>query len=475
MTEHLPAVPDAEVDQSLTLFHVGLSKYLTLLGLPTRDVLVSIRERLIVVQNLPTVVDQMSAAQREAASYLSKFTTAVSTGLFDAALNYLWDETIRNLRSKINQYDLQYFLDTAISDPATRIKFQTEADLQKIPDWELIRGCQEIGLISDLALKHLDFIRDMRNFASAAHPNQNQLTGLQLVQWMDTCIREVLTKDPSGPAIEAKRLLRNLRERELDASSAKPINQAIAALDSDLLAPLLRATFGMFVDPKLPARARENLRLVRRTIWRGCSDPIRYEIGLKNASFRAHGETDRAELAREFLEGVEGLTYLSESDLALEISSAIEGLMMAHNGWNNFYQEPAMVSALAKLVPESGNVPDSVRVRYVKSITLCKLTNGNGVAIGAESKYDRLIRTWQDKDILTFLSVLQDAEIRSRLQFRLCSIKLHEVVETLKSRTSNALALDALKFIANYKPDAAGNSVSDSRFSSIVKRIKEIL
>ena len=62
----------------------------------------------------------------------------------------------------------------------------------------------------------------------------------------------------------------------------------------------------MFVDPKLAARARANLRLVRRTISQGYAEAIRYEVGLKYASFTAHGETDRADLAREFLEGVGG-------------------------------------------------------------------------------------------------------------------------------------------------------------------------
>lgn len=472
MSAQLPAVSHQEVDKSLTSFHDGLSKYLGILGLPFNDVLVSVQERRIVVQNLPAVVDRMTPEQRSIASYLSKFTTAVATGLFDAALNYLWDETIRNLRERICRYDLQYFFDTAITDPANRAKFATEADLQKIPDWELIRGCQEIGLISELALKHLDFIRDMRNFASAAHPNQNQLTGLQLVQWMDTCIREVLAKEPSAPALEAKRLLRSLREQELDAASAKPINQAIAALDSDLLLPLLRTTFGMFVDPRLATRARENIRLVRKTIWQGCAEAARYEVGLKYASFRAHGETDRADLARDFLEGVDGLTYLPESDLALEISGALDALATAHNGWNNFYQEPSMASALAKLVPSSGTVPDSVRTRYVKGLTLCKLTNGNGVAWGAEPTYDRLIRTWQDREILTFLSILVDADVRSKLQFRLCSTKLHEVVTTLSGRTSNALALKGLNFIKSYNPEAAGGAVSDSRFTGVVKQIK---
>lgn len=170
-----------------------------------------------------------------------------------------------------------------------------------------------------------------------------------------------------------------------------------------------------------------------------------------------------------------GLTYLPESDLALEISGALDALLIAHNGWNNFYQEPAMANALGKLVPGSGTVPDNIRVRYIKGLTLCKLTNGNGAAWSAEPTYDHLIRTWQDKDILTFLNTLSDAEVRSRLQFPLCSSKLHEMAATLADRTANALALAALNFIKGYKPEAAGSAVSDSRFNGLLKRIREVL
>ena len=401
-----PAAQLTEVDQNLSRIHQGLSEYLKSLGLPSENILVPLDERLEVVTILPSVVNRMTQQQRETASYVSKFTAAVAIGLFDAALNYLWDETIRNLRSRVCSYDLQYFYDTAVTDPSERARFKSESDLQNIRDWNLIHVCQEIGLISELALRHLDFIRDMRNFASAAHPNQNQVTGLQLVQWMDTCIREVLAKEPLAPAIEAKRLLRNLREIELDKDSCKPINQAIAALDPVLLAPLLRTVFGMFVDSNLSAIARNNIRLVIKTIWQGSLDAARYEIGLKYGSFRVHGEAERAKLAREFISSVDGLAYLSENDLELELSNALRALVDAHNGWGNFYSEPTMASQLERLVPQSGRVPDGVRNRYVEVLTMCKLTNGRGVAWNAESTYDRLFGAWQDNEILEFLVVL---------------------------------------------------------------------
>ncbi len=84
---------------------------------------------------------------------------------------------------------------------------QSEEDLQKLDDWELITGCRETGIISPIGYKHLDYIRDMRNFASAAHPNQNELSGLQLAAWLQTCIREVLGKEPEGQLSKFELLL----------------------------------------------------------------------------------------------------------------------------------------------------------------------------------------------------------------------------------------------------------------------------
>ena len=48
--------------------------------------------------------------------------------------------------------------------------------------------------ITQLGYKHLDYIRDMRNHASAAHPNHNEITGLQLASWLETCIQEVIVQ-----------------------------------------------------------------------------------------------------------------------------------------------------------------------------------------------------------------------------------------------------------------------------------------
>jgi hypothetical protein len=164
---------------ALTAFSSDLQGYLDFLGLP-QDVFVDLDERRDVIDVMPAVIRHLSATQLQAATYISKFVAASAVGLFDAALNYLWNETIRNLRDKVARFDLEYFYDSTITDPAKRARFRDSGDLDKLDDWELIKGCQATGILTELGYKHLDYIRDLRNHTSAAHPNQNELTGLQV-------------------------------------------------------------------------------------------------------------------------------------------------------------------------------------------------------------------------------------------------------------------------------------------------------
>lgn len=78
------------------------------LGLPTEDVLVDFAERRFVLQSLQQTLDVLPFHERKKAYYLSKFSVSVAVGLFDAALNFSWDETILALRRLAASIDLSY-------------------------------------------------------------------------------------------------------------------------------------------------------------------------------------------------------------------------------------------------------------------------------------------------------------------------------------------------------------------------------
>jgi len=471
MSQSIQPYQPKEIAPAVQIFSGELVAYLETLGLPKEKVLVEIDERRAVINNMPSVVNDLTQEQQQEAMYISKFVAASAVGLFDAALNYLWNETIRSLREKIAKFDLEYFYDSVVTDPDRRSKFKSDTDLEKLDDWELIRGCRVTGIITDIGYRHLDYIRDMRNWASAAHPNQNELSGLQVVTWLQTCIREVLSKEPAGPVIEVKKLLRSLRHETLSDSDVPPIQAALPALPDDLSGSLLRTVLGMYTDVNLAADTRNNIKLVAPVVWDVCSGESRYQVGLRFATLEANGEVNRAKLAREFLDLVNGLAYLPSSRLEFETSTALDTLMTAHNGYNNFYNEPPPARQLQRLIPASGKVSLNVSKKYVKTVVMCRIGNGYGISLAAEPVYDDLIGRFSDKHIYWFISLGHDAEFSSRLRLGKCPERYQALAAQLEQRAVNTQLKQALKFIDSFPTNSLHNIRADIHFQQICKAI----
>lgn len=460
-----------ELAPAVETFGVQLTEFLGHVGLPKENILIAYERRRPVFQNLQTALEPLTDEQRTAAAYISKFVAACAVGLFDAGLNYLWNETVRNLREKVARFDLFYFFDSVVSDASRRSKLRTEADLEKLDDWELIRGCHITGIISENGYRHLDYIRNMRNHASAAHPNQNEITGLQISSWLETCILEVLGKEPAGPVIEIRKLLHSLRTEQLSEVDVPQIEAALPSLPEDLSSSLLRAILGMYTDGSIDSRVRDNIRLVAKLVWEVAPDEARRQAGVQQATLAANGEATRSTFAREFIEIVDGLAYLPDTTLATEISSALDSLETAHNGWHNFYAEPAPARLLYRLIPGNGDVPRAVIAKYVKTLTLCSMGNGYGVSWAAEEYYEDLISRFSDNQILAFINLVRDSEVGSRLQFPNCASRYQSLAARLRERAVRPKLKEILTFIEGFAGNNLRNISSDSGF----KRLRQTL
>jgi len=433
-----------DIDKSLIEYENGLVQYLVFLGLPEENVLVPISERKIAIMNLPHAIEQLEETARNESTYLSKFVAAIGVGLFDAALNFIWDETIKNLRLKVAKFDLDYFYSSTITDADRRKKFSNENDLVKLDDWELIRGCLLTGLLTEIGYKHLDYIRDMRNWASAAHPNQIQLTGLQLVTWLQTCIKEVIAKEPISSAIEIKRLLHNIRTQTITHEDVSHVQEHMALMPIDIAISFLRTIFGMYTDDKVAVNVKANIKLVAKQAWDISPHDIRFELGIKYRTFAANAEVKRKDSAREFLEYVDGLSFLPPDTFQLEMNQAIQNLYNAHIGFNNFHNESPHARILFKYVPSTGLIPKELRVFYVKTVTMCTIGNGYGVSNSAYEYYSKMINLFQDAELIHFCYLPKLREFASRLQLNDCGIRFKNLSSTFMKKTSNTNILTLL-------------------------------
>lgn len=466
--------PSSDYSSQISAFENNLLGFIGRYGLPVEQVLVGVPERLRVFRNVEDVVERIEIEQRQRSIYISKFIAASAAGLFDAALNYLWDETIYELRRRVAQYDLEYFFDAAVgSSSDRRKKLNTEEDLLRIDDSELIKGAQEIGLISDLGFRHLDYVRYMRNWASAAHPNQNEITGLQLIGMLETCILEVISLPLSTVVGEIKKLLANIKNNRISEPEAKQILIFFADLPMERVITLTEGFFGIYTKEDTTPQTRQNIRFLIADLWDRLDEHARQRFGVKYARFVFNNDQEKQKLSREFLETVSGLSYIPDNIRTAEIQSSIENLLLAHRGVNNFYNEPPFARQLQRLIGSEGKVPSAINNEYVLCLVEVFLSNGNGIAWNAESTYLELFNSFSPEQALIAILSFNELNISSRLQLSLCQKKFRELIALMETKISIPAAQELIQAIKKYSGplDRMRNNSDIQRKIQVLKKI----
>ena len=181
------------VEQGIVSQVTQFEKLLDTLGLPSQNVIASMDERQNIMNMLPNMIINMPEEQKRDARYLSKFVAGAAIGLFDASLNFVWDEVIVSLRKKIVFYGLDTFFDSAVYDKI-RDQYNDEEDLLGIKDKVLLDTLKKLEWISYIVYRKLCHILDMRNQIGASHPNTYDINSYELLGWLQTCVKEVIAE-----------------------------------------------------------------------------------------------------------------------------------------------------------------------------------------------------------------------------------------------------------------------------------------
>jgi hypothetical protein len=460
-------------DVQLLEFENSLLDLLEQHGLPTEDILVSVSERSRVFKNADLVVQLVDDHKKTKSVYISKFMAAAAAGLFDAALNYLWDETISELRLRVAAYDLSYFYDNAVNQEK-RKGLKSAEDLIEINDSELIQGAKKIGLISDLGFKHLDYIRYMRNWASAAHPNQNKITGLQLIGWLETCIKEVISLPLSQVTVDIRKLLNNIKTNDISESEAREIGAFFLNLTQDQANNLASGFFGIYTQSDTSSLTRQNIHRLLPLLWDRVDETTRQQFGIKYGKFTADNAKQESKFARQFLDLVLAVPYIPDVLRAAEIQNALEELLTVHRNTDNFYNEPPFALQLQRLVGKLGNVPSQISNQYVVGLVEVFLTNGNGVAWRADTIYKSLIEQFDGRQAFIAILSFTNDTIASSLQFSLCREKYRELLKMMEVKISTPALKELLEEIQKFSGplDSLRN---DTRIKQKVNNITKIL
>lgn len=438
------------------------------LHLPTSQIVTDQQSRVLVLSNMRHVIQGLPQSRRGSAMYLSKFMVAVGAGLLDAALNYLWDETIGELRQRVIDYDLQYFFDQAATAPEKRKELNGPEDLEKITDDELIRSATKIGFISDVGFHQLDLVRHMRNHASAAHPNQHELTPYTLMGYLETCIKEVITLPESPTMIETSTLLSNIKTAAITEQDAKRYESLFMGLRKEQAEALAKGLFGIYVHPSSTNRARDNVREIFPKVWEVISEDTKYSFGVRYARYDANRDESQAKYARELLDAMGAASYLPEDVRAADIDAILDRLASAHQGFDNFYNEPPLATKLESYVANSP-IPDGVETKFVETLVEVFIGRRAGISWDADPTYEILLEGLSPNQAVLALYFVTGETLSSRFLSTSPQQQLQRLFETLDSKVISEPARELFEAARTFNGPKA-SMYKDSRIKELRRR-----
>lgn len=394
--------------EQVTKFELMLNN----LGLPSENIIASVDERENIMKMLPQLMNSIPESQKRDATYLSRFVAGAAIGLFDASLNYVWNEVVISLRQKIIYFGINTFFDNAVADKV-RDQYKNEDDLPGIKDKTMLETLRKLEWISNVVYLKLCHILDMRNQIGASHPNSYNINSFELLGWLKTCVTEVINDEPSSSAVHIKEIVEQIKKSTspLDDITIETIGKEVEKFSSVMSSTLLRALFGIFIVESTSVEARGNVLKLSKEIWKYCKDDIKYDIGEKKFFFRKNLQKNKEDLTYKFLEYCDGLSYLSLTERSLEISSLCDDLQAAHNGWDNYYYEPPIARKIMEYISLPSDIPDDRERKLIKTFLECRIGREvsycQGVSPGAVEYYDSLFKILTEEQIIIALTEIK--------------------------------------------------------------------
>lgn len=369
-----------------------LSKITEALGVP-RDILPAKAQIDHAWNNLPRLLSMIPAELRD--ERMIRLCVAASVGLFDSAINYVWNSTVVELRQKVIRFGLP-IVGQLTSKPID------EAKLTEMMDHELLKLCLELNLITEEGYFKLDQCRAIRNSFSAAHPAVGALDEDEVVNFISRCARSALSDINVPAGVNFNDLIAAIKAGQFNNDQTAYWSEAIKGTHSAQRELIATALHGMYCDEAIGQSARNNcITLFPSSVE---LDGVPAKIIDQHQEYVGKGEEGKAAASRDFFTRFGMLGLLSEAERHAIVSTACDRLNSAHHGMNNFYNEPPFAARLNEIVAGSV-VPESVRWKFVDTVISCAIGNQYGISWGAADDYESMVKEFSPKAMELMLAI----------------------------------------------------------------------
>ncbi len=363
-------------------------------GLP-REVIASNDEIESVWRELPREISRIPNELRD--GLIARMCVATSVGLFDGAINYIWNAVVLYLRARVKSFGLGYVSQTLNK------KFE-EDDLYDLTDCDLISLCRKLELLSEEGYFFLNQCRDIRNNFSSAHPSIAPIDDRELINFISRCCKYGINNDYILQGIHITDFIDTIKGNKLGNDA---INSWVEKLQNTfpaqrtLLIPMLH---GIYCDPSSNEHSRVNAITICIEIVELFDTKTNSALIDQHQSYISKGNEEKILASRVFFEKLGLIKILSNSEKHSIIKNACSSLMRVHQGFDNFYNEPPFAKNLCAIT-SSIQIPSTVQEEFVEVVVTCFVGNLYGVSRSAIPYYKKIIENFSPKEIEYLLNI----------------------------------------------------------------------
>lgn len=333
---------------------------------------------------------------------IARMCVAVSTGLFDGAMNYIWNAAILQLRTKVRNFGLPIVAQILQSD------FE-EKHLVELQDSRLLELALKLNLVNEDGFFFLDQCRDVRNNFSAAHPTLGNVNDREFTTFLNRCVRYALADASSPKGVDIGSFISAVKGARFNSNQCSVWVQRLGETHDAQRQMLVGMVHGIYCDPNTSEPSRLNSLDICNASKTGLTAALRSDLVTKHSEYAAKGDEPRHTASLQFFEKLGLLTLLNESEQHAVFYRAVERLWNVHNAMNNFYNEPPFAERLLEL-SRQGAVPETAQEHFVQVVVCCNVGNGYGVSNAATSSYDQIIKSFSPREIATMIRLAVSPE-----------------------------------------------------------------
>ncbi|HEX4133733.1 MAG TPA: hypothetical protein VHY84_03850 [Bryobacteraceae bacterium] len=288
------------------------------------------------------VARQLSVKDRQ------QIVSAFSGQLYEMVAAFVWNKAITSLKAQLGKLGTAF-----IAEMLDRPDIDSDSPLeQKLTDFEALKLARELGVIGGTgAFRLRQAFERVNHFGStpSEESEEDAMSADEAVGVLKACVTNILGFERIEAALDFKDFRDSLGEQTLSGNDESVVKLANSPYFFKracirMLLALVKSTLGAELE-----NALANANVLIPKLWDDLLKPDRHQVGRVYAELMSEGKSIAASGMKKALLKVGGFDFVPEDLRSRAFMAAAHAVIEAHEGMNNFYNEPAPTKALERM------------------------------------------------------------------------------------------------------------------------------